>query len=189
METTTQPHRQMLRRICTLGRVAGWAMIVMGVLRVGVLAFEGWITAPLNVGRTQPALFGMQWFLGQSVVAVDHILTGLVVLGMVQFIRYVVEEGAEPRWLLRNGHIILCLFALSLLLTWGLRDWPQMWNVLEPVLTRPPEQMIPMSLPLGVALTVLVALLPTITKALCVLGIAATLRTVLPIMAESKTLA
>ena len=179
METTTQPHRQMLRRMCTLGRVAGWAMIAIGVFGVGAIA---------HASQVVPQ-FGMQDIFSGSVDAASQILTGLLVLGTVQFIRYVVEEGTEPRWLLRNGHIILCLFALSLLLTWGLRNWPHLWKNLELIFALSPEHMIPMGRPLAVALITFTAVLPAVTKALCVLGIAAILRTVLPVMAESKTLA
>jgi hypothetical protein len=155
-------------------------MIAMGVFGVGTLVFAG---------HNIIALVGLRRFLVESVGAVDDLLTGLVVVGMVQFIRYVVEEDSEPRWLLRNGHIILCLLAFSLLLTSGLRSWPQGWNNLALVFACSPEQMVPMDRRLGVAFLEFTAWLPVFTKVLCVLGIAVTLRTVLPIMAESKTLA
>lgn len=177
METTTQPHRQTLRRICTLSQVAGWAMIAMGVLGVGGTAYAGLV-----------AHIGTRGILFNSMDAVGDILTGLVVLGMAQFIRYVVEEDTEPRWLLRNGHIILCLLALSLFLSGSLHVWPQMWRMWEIFLTSSPKQMIPMGREIGVASTTVILLLPPITRALCVLGIAAMLRTVLPILGESKTL-
>lgn len=177
---TIKSHRQMLRRICTLSQVAGWAMIAMGLLGVGVLAFEG---------RNIAGHVGMRGIFSESANVVNNILTGLAVLGMVQFIRYVVEEDSEPGWLLRNGHIILCLFALSPLLTWGLHGWPQLWVMWKMFINHPSNQMIPMGLPVGVAMSTLVSLLPTITTVLCFLGIAASLRSVLPILAESKTLA
>ena len=178
MATNTPPNRQMLRRICTLSQIAGWAMIAMAVLGVAGTANAGLV-----------AHMGTRGILSSSMDTVGAILTGLVVMGMAQFIRYVVEEDTEPRWLLRNGHIILCLFALSLLLSWCLHGWPQMWRMWEIFLTSSPEQMIPMGREIGIASATVILLLPPITRALCVLGIAAMLRTVLPILGESKTLA
>ncbi len=187
METNTAQNRKMLKKICTLGRVAGWAIIAMGILRVGGIAHLSW---------GLPG-FGMQNILASSLFivkpmlsgVVGPILIGLAVLGTVQFIRYAVEEGDKPRWLLRNGHIILCLYASYLLLTGSLLHWPLLWTTWEDFLNRSPEQMIPMGRALGIASTTLIIMLPPITKVLCVLGIAAALRTVLPILAESKTLA
>jgi hypothetical protein len=140
-------------------------------------------------GRSLVALVGMHTVLVMTADVVGQILTGLVVLAMVQFICYVVEEDSEPRWLLRNAHIILCLLAFSLLLNTGLRSWPQGWINLELIFGRSPDQMVSMDRRLGVAWMQFELLLPVFTKVLCVLGIAAILRTVLPVLAESKTLA
>ncbi|MFH0793037.1 MAG: hypothetical protein V2A74_03285 [bacterium] len=178
METNTQPNRQMLRRICKLGQVAGWAMIALGVLGVGGYAYAHLI-AHVN---SQPTLY-------QSILTVSDILTGLLVLTSAQFVRYVIEEDAEPGWFLRNGHIILGFFALFLFLTGVLYGWPQLWTGLSMFSFHPPEHMIPMGRELGVASITLITFLPPTTKALCVLGVAAMLRTVLPILTESKTLA
>jgi len=183
METTKQPHRQMLLRICTLGRVAGWTMIVLAALGIPGTAYAVLVA---HIG------IGMRGILGAGMDVVGQTFMGLVALGVVQFIRYVIEEGTEPRWLLRNGHIILCLFALYLFLTSGWRGWPMMRNNWDMAFVHLPEPTILLdwllaSTQFGVML--LLVLLPAFTKALCVLGIAVTLRAVLPIMAESKTLA
>lgn len=178
METSTQSNRQTLRRICKLGQIAGWVVIAVGVLEVGSYAYAH-LVAHVNA---QPTLY-------QSMVASSNILAGLLVLTTAQFVRYAVEEDAEPRWFLRHGHVIMGFFALYLFLTGSLYGWAQMRPMCEMFLTHPPEQMIPMGREIGVVSAILMCLLPPITKALCVLGIAAILRTVLPIMAESKTLA
>lgn len=178
MKTYTPPKRQMLRRIYTLSQVAGWAMILMGVLGVFGAAYTS---------RVVPQ-FGTHDIFQCSIEIAGEILVGLIVLAMAQFIRYVVEENTEPGWFLRNAPIILCLFALFLLLTGCLHSWPQLRNGWE-LLSRPPGQPAPMLRGLGIAGISLLTLLPHVTKVLCVLGIAAMLRTVLPILAESKTLA
>ena len=177
METKTESNRQMLRRVCSLSRFAGWAMIVLGILGVGGTVYairmtEAQIT--LRQHWTEP---------------IGQILTGLLVLGTVQFIRYAVEEGTEAKWLLRKGHLILYCFALFVL-GMGIRgNWPLtgvMWGLIS---NRPPEQMIPMGREIVFASLTFIVLVPPMAKALCILGIAVLLRTVLPIVAESKTLA
>jgi len=176
MGTDTEPHKQMLRRICMLGRVAGWAMIALGVLGVPSAAYAV-LVAHIDIG--------VRGILNGGLDIFGQILTGLLVLVTVQFIRFAVEEATEPGWLLHKGHFILFFFALFLLATWGERNLHGLWYQYRMF----HGHMIPMGRPLGIALVTIVYVLPIFTKVLCVLGIAAILRSVLPIMAESKTLA
>ena len=75
MEINTQPHRQMLRRICTLGRVAGWAMIVMAALYIPSTVYAV-LFAHISAGEIPRACLDVA----------GQILMGLVTLGVVQFI-------------------------------------------------------------------------------------------------------
>lgn len=178
METITPSNRQTLRRVCKLGQIAGWVVIAVGVLEVVDYAYAH-LVAHVNAQAT----------LYRSMMTASNILAGLLVLTTAQFVRYVVEEDSQPRWFLRHGHVILGFFALHLFLTGGLYGWLQMRPMCEMFLTTSPEHMIPMGREIGVASAMLTCLLPPLTKALCVVGAAVMLRTVLPIMAESKTLA
>ena len=178
METNIQSSRRTLRRICKLGQIAGWTVIAVGVIEVGFYA-HAHLIAHVNAPHT----------LYQTMVTASNIFTGLLVLTTAQFLRYLVEEDTKPRWFLRNGHVVLGFFALYLLLTGSLYGWAQLRPMCEMFLTRPPAHMIPMGREIGVTSAILMFLLPPITKALCVLAAAAMLRTVLPILAESKTLA
>ena len=175
METNTQSHKQMLQRISTLGRVAGWAMIGIGLVQLIYLPYHiSW--------NTVGALSRRIVYFGYANSG-DNILSGLIILGLVQLIRYVCEEKSEPGWFLRNGHIILCLYALFLLIVGGMKSYPFLsdyWNNFKP------EHMIQEGHEFFILLMIL---LPIITKAICFLGIAALLRNVLPVLAESKTLA
>ena len=184
METTTEPRMRTLRRICTLGRVAGWAMIAMGLL--GIVSIAALIRQRLYLFIVPVYTHGLVY---NAVQSVGEILTGLVILGTVQFIRYATEESAEPRWLLRNGHVFLYLFAIFLFVTAGLQNWPVTWNGVTDMLALTPDRTFPMGRALGVAMFALFALVQVIPKALCVLGLAVILRMMLPIVAESKTLA
>jgi hypothetical protein len=167
----------MLRRLCTLGRVAGWALIVLGGLVVGGLAAQN----SALVGG------GVQFTISGGLAAVDDILTGLLVLATVQFIRYVLDEDTEPGWLLRNVHIVLSLFALYLLIYGGMQFGPFWWTFLNRHVANSPENT--MGWTVLVVVSTVTMFLPLVTKVLCFLGMAAILRTVLPVMAESKTLA
>lgn len=177
METHTQAKRQMLTRICGLAQLAGWGMILLGILELAT----GLYTVMANVD--------VQVSIHDRLVPGGDILIGVLVLGMAQFIRFVVEEDTRPRWILRKGHIILGLFALFVLLSGSVSTWPMLSNLWEVFRTTPAENMIPLGRELGLASALFMCLLPPLTKALCVLGIAAMLRTVLPVLAESKTLA
>ncbi len=175
MEADTQPHRKTLGRICTLGRVAGWGMIALGFLSIGSIYFY---VAGFVGPDSQTSLHEVVSAVIPRVLSplIDHFLTGLLVLGMVQLVRYAMAEGTEPRWLLRKGHIILSVFAVSLLLAGLLHNWSTLRLGLNEF---PRARML---------FTVTSALLPTLAKTLCVLGLAALIRAVLPILAESKTL-
>ncbi len=173
-----QTKKQALGRICGLGRIAGWGVIALGVLEVVGYAYAH-LVAHID---GQPTLY-------QSITSANNIIAGLLVLTTAQFVRYVVEEDAEPKWLLRHGHTVMGIFALYLFVTGSLYGWVSLRVMCEIFLTRSPDQMIPLGRQLGLASAVLIFLLPPAAKALCVLGAAAMLRTVLPILAESKTLA
>ncbi|MFA6241388.1 MAG: hypothetical protein WC655_10685 [Candidatus Hydrogenedentales bacterium] len=173
-----QIKRQALKRICRLGRIAGWGVIVLGIFEVVAYAYAHLIA---HVAE-QPTLY-------RSITSANNILAGLLVLTTAQFVRYVVEEDAEPKWLLRHGHMVMVVFALYLFVTGSLYGWVPFRAMCELLWTHSPDQMIPLGRELGLTFGVFVFLLPPAAKALCVLGAAAMLRTVLPILAESKTLA
>jgi hypothetical protein len=182
METKAESNRQTLARICYWSRIAGWATILSGILRACVMAYS------LN---SSGVINGWRYWNYVTHAASDSIVLGLLVLGMVQLIRYVVEEGTEPKWLLRKGHLILSLFALFFLVLGILNVLPLLGQLWTSILHPSAEQTL---IHFAKKTTYLVfgvfsSLLPPVAKALCVLGMAALLRAVLPIVAESKTLA
>jgi hypothetical protein len=176
MEATTLPHRKTLRRICALGRFAGWGMIVLGFLNIG-----GFIYGPFTTGSGAQVRIALVSSMSR---VTNNFLTALLVLGTVQLVHYAMEEDSEPGWLLRKGHIILSAFAVALLLAGLLHDWPILRGGPDVLHSRSYVRMV-----LDVTFMTLGSLLPTLAKALCVLGLGVLLRALLPILAEAKTLA
>jgi len=176
METTVRPHKRMLRRICALGQVLGWALIVGGTMAVSVDAF---MVIDRRILAFDPSL-SLQGVLRDGMEGLGAVLTGLALLGVVQFIRYALEDDAKPGWILRNGHILLGIIAAFMVLSWAAYDWPRLTRMMEAQLIRTTA---------GIVVVYGVSLLPAVGKGLAFVGIAVTLRAVLPIMAESKTLA
>lgn len=175
MGTPMESHRYLLRRICLFGNIAAWTMIAIAGLSLGKAA--PMVGGLIGYGDMQMVLYA----LCESAVGVERTLMGLAVLCAMQFIRYAIEEEAESRWLLRKGHIILFLFALSLLLGCVL----QIFEYSTTASVYSSQQMDPMQ---GFMLASMVTtdLLPAFVEAMCVAGLALALRRALPIMAESK---
>ena len=178
MEKNTRNQRLALRKMCKLGQVAAWVVIIVGLFETGAYGYAH-LVAHVSA---QPTLY-------QSMVAGSNILMGLLLLTTLQFVRYVVDEDAEPGWFLRHGHHILGVFALYLLATGSLFGWAQMRPLFHILFVDPPEHIIPMGRELGVASAFVLFLLPPLAKAICAFGAAAMVRAVLPVLAESKTLA
>ena len=178
MEAEARQNRMALERICSLGQVAAWAMVALGVTASLAYAYAHIV-----------AKVGPPFGLYRTVVPLGEALWGLAVLSTAHFIRFVVDRDAELRWPLRKGHIILGALALFLLLTGIEQNWISMRTLYQGFWTGYSGQMTPIGRAAGAACAMLMYLLPPVVKSLCVLGAAAMLRSVLPIIAESKTLA
>jgi len=97
------------------------------------------------------------------------VLHGLLALVVGQFIAYLLAGEEKPQWLLRNGDKVVYAYAAFLLVT-AVQAWL--------LLVREPADV-------GVGL---LNVLPTTAAVLMWIGLGVTLRKVLPILQESKTL-
>ena len=164
MNENIERNRRRLLGLCSAGRIMGLALIVMPVLTVGWAVFIDHAIGAQGHGRNIVAL--------RSIC--EYLFFGLLVLGIAQFIRLLIEKDCQPGWILRHGHLLLCFFAVCRPLTkvamlyfvMGLPNVPGLgWG-----------QAIMMVSSICVEMLIL-------------LGMAAALRLALPIIAESKTLA
>jgi hypothetical protein len=97
------------------------------------------------------------------------VLHGLLALVVGQFIAYLLAGEERPKWLLRNGDKIMYAYAVFLLVTMGRT---------LPLTVRGPAEV-----GLGIF-----SVLPTVAIVLMWIGLGVTLRRLLPIIQEYKTL-
>jgi hypothetical protein len=104
------------------------------------------------------------------------VLRGLLALVVAEFISYLMAGEDGPKWLLRHGHLVMYAYACILLVLTARIDF------LTPTISGAAPHS-PFNVGLGVF-----GLLSTAAVALMWVGIGITLRKVLPIIRESKTL-
>jgi hypothetical protein len=107
----------------------------------------------------------------------DAVLTGLIALGIAQFIKYLFETANEPGWILRCGDKILYLNAIFVIVS-GVG-----------VLYFHNAKMMEIASPYYSQWRFLVENgLPVVARALILAGSGQILRRVMPVIEESKTL-
>jgi len=105
--------------------------------------------------------------------AFNILFIGIGVLGLSQFIKYLVERDYKPGWILRHGELFFYLYALLTVLS-------VVW-----VYTLDPFDH---SEHMNKGLPTLIVIFSTIVRVLILVGLGQILRRILPIIEESKTL-
>ncbi|MGB2806129.1 MAG: hypothetical protein WBC22_00175 [Sedimentisphaerales bacterium] len=165
MNTFIENNRPWLKLYCTTARIVGWGILILAgagaifqILAMNILFGDH--TIPYRLSVVKSVLF-------------DGVLTGILVLGIAQFIRYLFESGYKPGYILRNGDKILYLYA-SLLIAGGV--WRHLIiGMMSIGITR-------MLLPR------LASMVLTVPKVLILVGLAQVVKRILPVIGESKTL-
>ncbi len=165
--------RLWLRRLCRAGRITGWALVALFLYGIGVLL---WI---LYFAPSIPEKF-------HAVREFHHmtkncLLTGLLLLGAIQFVRYLTDLDDEPGRLLRNFHFVLFALAAGLLTLHLVSSGMTVGTVIG--------SQFSLSHLFAGSLVFVMALLPGLAQAFILAGTGLAVRLVLPIIAESKTLA
>ena len=165
MNTFIENNRPWLKFYCTTARIVGWGILILAgtgaifqILAMNILF--GNHTIPYRLLVVKSVLF-------------DGVLTGILVLGIAQFIRYLFESEYKPGYILRYGDKILYLYAF-LLLAGGV--WRHLIiGMMSIGITR-------MLLPR------LASMVLTVPKVLILVGLAQVVKRILPVIEESKTL-
>ena len=167
MNTFIEKNRPWLKFYCTTARIIGWVILIMagagGISQILAMNFLfGDYTIPYRLFVVKSVLF-------------DGVLTGILVLGIAQFIRYLFECEYKPGYILRNGDKILYLYAF-LLIAGGL------WQLLL-------ISMMDFGLNFKAMIpAMLVSLIHPVPKVLIIVGLAQVVKRILPVIEESKTL-
>ncbi len=160
MNTFIENNKGLLKFYCVTARIIGWVLLITaGNQTVSTLSGHSSFSIPFVM----------------PITIFIHMLIGLVVLGVAQFIRYLFETEYKPGWILRHGEKVLYLYAVLRVIrivflffvnarTMGDSIYYSPWGFL--VLNG----------------------LPVVASALILVGLAQILRRVMPIIEESKTL-
>lgn len=163
--------RRWLRSLCRVGTVVGWVLIASFPLEI-------WGT--LSIAYSHPG--GIDVFRQFYLAVKQDLIAGCLVLGAVQFVRYLSDQDHEPRKLLRSFHLVLFGLAGGFLI----RDIVVAGMMSEGVFGCGVSSLL--SIPAG-SVAFLTGLLPGLAQALMFVGTGLAIRLALPIIAESKTLA
>ena len=99
---------------------------------------------------------------------------GIGILGLVQFIRYLVERNYKPGWILRYGDMIFYLYALLSILH-------IVWVYMNTPIYHSPALYVRVPV-------ILATVFSTAVKVLVLVGLGRILRHLMPVIEESKTL-
>lgn len=149
-----------LKVCCTVLRVAGWLLMVGGVL-----IFAQYLTMVDLSSR-----FIRYMTLPKFVTS--HLYPGILAIGLGQFITYIFDSKYQPGWLLRRADKIVYLYAVLYLLG-GLLHYFFILGV---------ARAEPLWWPHVLTLPLLVA------KIVILVGLGRLLRLVMPVIEESRTL-
>ncbi|MDD5459150.1 MAG: hypothetical protein PHF37_07140 [Phycisphaerae bacterium] len=169
VQTFIEKNRKLLRFYYWAARIGGWFFLFMAILT----GIGKSIALATRIGDWQEfnrfAQTDVPWGMFSNVLP-----TGLLILGVAQLIRYLLETDSKPRWILRNADKLLYAYTaiLTIYYCWvGTAEVLRHFN--EPYDF--PWRMI--------ALAVFI-----VVKLLALVGIAEILRRMLPMVEESRTL-
>ncbi len=170
MNEIIEKNRRLLRFCCDALRSIGQVVLILGLL--SVCAITTLVLLSKFGNWHAPECFKM--FIAMLPLgAFNIIFIGIGILGLAQFIRYLVERNYKPGWILRHGEKILYLYALLTILS-------VVW-----VYTIAPSDFSP---DIYSGVSVILVAISTAVRVLILVGLGQILRHLMPVIEESKTL-
>lgn len=170
MNEFIEKNRALLKLYCIAAQIIGWVLLPGGCIWI-ILFLSGPRQSDI-VERGDALLYAL------SSMLYDFMFPGLIALGLAQFIRYLSESGQKPGGILRHGEKIFYMYAGFLIVKTYLKCfWYSAWFagiIGESTFSR--------------LLFMQPFILPTVAKALILVGLGQVLRRILPVIQESKTL-
>jgi hypothetical protein len=106
MQKFVEKNRRLLSRYGLLAKIFGWPLVF-----VGCLALIGHSVALIS--RVGDSASFMDYFSNDVPWGVlTYLPTGCLVLGLAQFIRYLLDDEYQPGWILRNAVQFVYLYAI-----------------------------------------------------------------------------
>ena len=171
MKEFIEKNRRLLHFYCEILRTIGSLILILGVVGgFAMIIFKlvtkfGYWQVPKNYEMVISVI---------PLSAFSIIFYGLGILGLVQFIRYLVEEDYKPGWILRHGYIFFNLYALFIIVgvVW-------VFTTIPGILSLPSY---------AVVYTIIMTFFSITVRVLILLSLGQILRRILPVIEESKTL-
>ncbi len=171
MNEFIEKNRRLLHFYCETLRTIGKVILILGLLGGCTMTIFKLVTkfgywqVPKNYETVISVI---------PLSAFSILFYGLGILGLVQFIRYLVEEDYKPGWILRHGYMFFNLYALFIIVgvVWVFTTVPGILSL--------PSYM-------GV-FTIIMTFFSITVRVLILLSLGQILRRILPVIEESKTL-
>ena len=170
MNEFIEKNRRSLRFLCDALHSIGQVILILGML--GSFAIITFLLLS-KFGYWQ-APEGFKMILKMMPLGAFNILfIGIGVLGLSQFIKYLVDKDYKPGWILRHGELFCYLYALLTVL-----------SVVWVYTTHPFDH----SEHMNKDFPIIIVVFSTSVRVLILVGLGQILRRILPIIEESKTL-
>ena len=170
MSEFTEKNRRLLHFYCEALQTIGSVILILGLFSgcaMTTLALVDWQHFKAFFDFEKSMILGPLHFF-----KIFFIGTGI--LGLAQFIRYLVERNYKPGWILRQGDMIFYLYALLTILN-------DVWVYMNAPNDHSPSLYIRV-------LVIFVTVFSTTVKVLILVGLGRILRHLMPVIEESKTL-
>ena len=169
MNEFIEKNRRLLRFLCDTLRSLGQIVLLLGSLGVCAIVIL-MILSKLGYWNA-PKSFEMLKMMPLS--AVNIFFLGIGMLGLAQFIRYLIESDYKPGWILRHGEIFLYLYALLIILS---VVWVYVFTPFGH------------SQKMYSSVTIVIVVFSTSVRVLILVGLGRILHYLMPVIEESKSL-
>jgi hypothetical protein len=169
MNEFIEKNKRLLRFCCDALRSIGQVVLLLGILGVCGITTSV-LLSKFGIWHA-PEAFKMIIKMPLSVLNILFIGIGL--LGLSQFIKYLVERDYKPGWILRHGEIFFYLYALLTIL-----------NIVWVYTIDPFDR----SHYMYKGVTVIIVLFSTAVRVLILVGLGRIFRYIMPVIEESKSL-
>lgn len=171
MNEIIEKNRRLLHFYCEILRTIGSLILILGLIGGFALTIFKLVT---KFGYWHAPKSYEMVISVMPLSAFSIIFYGLGILGLVQFIRYLVEEDYKPGWILRHGYMFFNLYALFIIVSvvWVYTTIPGFLS-----LSSSTE-----------VFKILMIVFSITVRVLILVGLGQILRRILPVIEESKTL-
>jgi len=167
MNDFIEKNRRLLHFYCEALRTIGSVILILGLFGwCGMITLA--LLSKIGVRHIPKSLDMIAW----SPAFLKGIFFWIGILGLAQFIRYLVERNYKPGWILRHGEMIFYLYALLTILE---AVWVYMTNYYSPSFN--------IRVDMG-----FITVLSIVVKVMVIVGLGQILRHLMPVIEESKTL-